>query len=215
MASISRASPRQDISCGATARLKEASASAISRGADGERSGLKFGQRAPLKLAFDGVMSNQPSSRSRVCSAADAPSLRDALRWTGRSRCRARTDALLVEAKTDFGWRIDCAVLVNIELDGNTAEGVLTYAADGRRTLQGNACADNLDVTPYLSTIRRWQAMRAIGSHADQLDGLTISTLICGSPPRASQSERKAAHGVAANLRADNGRHWAIASLRL
>ena len=43
---------------------------------------------------------------------------------------------------------------VNIELDGNTAEGVLNFATDGRKTLQGTLAADTLDVSPYMSTMR-------------------------------------------------------------
>ena len=43
---------------------------------------------------------------------------------------------------------------VNIELDGNTGEGVLTFAGDGRKTLQGTLAADRLDLTPYVSTAR-------------------------------------------------------------
>ena len=40
---------------------------------------------------------------------------------------------------------------VNLELDGNSAEGVLTFAADGRQTLQGTLAADEINLTPYLS----------------------------------------------------------------
>ena len=43
---------------------------------------------------------------------------------------------------------------VNVELDGNAAEGVLTFATDGRQTLQGTLAADELDLTPYISTVR-------------------------------------------------------------
>src|SRR5437899_2412172 len=43
---------------------------------------------------------------------------------------------------------------VNLDLDGNAAEGVLTYAANGRTTWQGTLAADALDLTPYISTTR-------------------------------------------------------------
>jgi AsmA protein len=43
---------------------------------------------------------------------------------------------------------------VNVELDGNSAEGVLTFATDGRQTLQGTLASDTLDLSPYVSTIR-------------------------------------------------------------
>jgi AsmA protein len=43
---------------------------------------------------------------------------------------------------------------VNVELDGNTAEGALTLATDGRQSVQGTLDSDALDLTPYVSTIR-------------------------------------------------------------
>src|SRR5674476_1470988 len=43
---------------------------------------------------------------------------------------------------------------VNVELDGNVAEGVMTYANNGRQTLQATLAAGNLDFTPYISTFR-------------------------------------------------------------
>ena len=62
---------------------------------------------------------------------------------------------------------------VNVELDGNTAEGVLTFAADGRQTLQGTLAADALDLTPYVSTVRLIAANeRAWNNGRITLDGL-------------------------------------------
>src|SRR5262249_37753599 len=50
----------------------------------GERSGLKFRVAGePLKLAFDGFMSDQPTVKIEGMLAADAPSLRETLLWTG------------------------------------------------------------------------------------------------------------------------------------
>src|SRR5207237_511691 len=43
---------------------------------------------------------------------------------------------------------------VNVELDGNVAEGVMTYSNNGRHTLQATLAADALDFTPYISTFR-------------------------------------------------------------
>jgi AsmA protein len=42
---------------------------------------------------------------------------------------------------------------VNVELDGNTAEGVLAFATDGRAVMQGTLDAGDIDLTPYLSTV--------------------------------------------------------------
>jgi len=122
----------------------------------GERSGLKFRVAgAPLKVAFDGFMSTQPTLKIEGTLAADAASLRDALRWTGgKPLAGGGLTHFALKAKTDLVGGTFALSSVNIELDGNTAEGVLTYAADGRRTLQGTLAADNLDLTPYISTIR-------------------------------------------------------------
>jgi AsmA protein len=63
---------------------------------------------------------------------------------------------------------------VNLELDGNAAEGVLTYAANGRRTWQGTLAAEELDLTPYVSTIRLLTAnAREWDRMPIALDGLT------------------------------------------
>ena len=43
---------------------------------------------------------------------------------------------------------------VNVELDGNVAEGVMTVANNGRQTLQATLAAGALDFTPYISTFR-------------------------------------------------------------
>ena len=62
---------------------------------------------------------------------------------------------------------------VNVELDGNSAEGVLTFAADGRQTLQGTLAAETLDLTPYISTVRLIAANeRAWNNGRITLDGL-------------------------------------------
>ena len=62
---------------------------------------------------------------------------------------------------------------VNVELDGNSVEGVLTFAADGRQTLQGTLAADTLDLTPYVSTVRLLTANeRAWNNGRITLDGL-------------------------------------------
>src|SRR5215470_16196884 len=43
---------------------------------------------------------------------------------------------------------------VHVELDGNAAEGVLTFAGDGKKAVQGTLAADALDLSPYVSTVR-------------------------------------------------------------
>lgn len=122
----------------------------------GDRSGLKFRlSGSPLKAAFDGFMSRRPTLKIEGTLAADAPSLRDALRWAGEKPWPGGGFGhFALKAQTSVvGGTIGLSG-VNVELDGNTAEGVLTYAIDGRRTLQGTLAVEGLDLTPYISTVR-------------------------------------------------------------
>ena len=142
----------------------------------GDSSGLKLRlSGTPLTLAFEGVMSDTPSFKVDGTLSAQAASLRDALRWTGDTpvpgggfgRFTLKGQARMVGSAIALSG-------VNVELDGNAAEGVLTYAANGLRTWQGTLAAGDLDLTPYVSTVRltndnarEWDPM-PIG-----LDGLT------------------------------------------
>ena len=78
-----------------------------------------------------------------------------------------------IKAKTNvLGGTISLSS-VNVELDGNSAEGVLTFAADGRQTLQGTLASEALDLTPYISTVRLIAANeRAWNNGRITLDGL-------------------------------------------
>jgi AsmA protein len=142
----------------------------------GDSSGLKVRlSGAPLRIAFDGVMSNQPSFKVDGALSADATSLRDALRWTGDTplpgggfgRFTLKSQAKLLGSAIALSG-------VNVELDGNAAEGVLTYASNGQRTWQGTLAADDLDLTPYVSAIRVMTAnSREWNGLPISLDGLT------------------------------------------
>ncbi len=122
----------------------------------GDSSGLKVRLTgAPLRLVFEGVMSNRPNFKVDGALAADTASLRDAVRWTGDTplpgggfgRFALKAQANMVGGALSLSG-------VNLDLDGNAAEGVLTYAANGRTTWQGTLAADALDLTPYISTTR-------------------------------------------------------------
>jgi AsmA protein len=122
----------------------------------GNRSGLKVRLAgAPLKAAFEGSLSMSPTLKIEGTLAADAPSLRNTLLWTGQKPLPGGGfGRFAIKAQTTVvGGTIGLSG-VNVDLDGNTAEGVLTFATDGRQTLQGTLAADTLDVTPYVSTVR-------------------------------------------------------------
>jgi AsmA protein len=142
----------------------------------GNRTGLKlrFAGR-PMKAAFEGSISVQPTLKIEGTVAADAPSLRNALIWTGQQPLPGGGfGRFAIKAQTNVvGGSIGLSG-VNVELDGNTAEGVLTFATDGRKTLQGTLATDTLDLSPYVSTIRLLTTnQRAWNSTRITLDGLS------------------------------------------
>jgi AsmA protein len=122
----------------------------------GETSGLKLRiGGAPLKAAFEGTMGVRPTLKIDGTLAADAPSLRAAMSWmTGRPLYGVGLGRFALKARTNAVSGSVAFSNLNIELDGNAAEGVLTYAQRGRSTLQGTLAVDALDLTPYLSAIR-------------------------------------------------------------
>ena len=142
----------------------------------GSRSGLKLRiAGAPMKAAFEGAISVKPTLKIEGTVAADAVSLRNALIWTGQQPLPGGGfGRFSIKAQTNVvGGNIGLSG-VNVELDGNTAEGVLTFATDGRKTLQGTLASDTLDLSPYVSTIRLLTTnQRAWSDGRITLDGLS------------------------------------------
>jgi AsmA protein len=122
----------------------------------GDRSGLKVRLNGtPVKLAFEGNVSTNPTLKVDGTLTADSSSLRDTLRWAGYQPVSGGGfGRFAIKAKTSVASGTIALSTVNIELDGNVAEGVLTFSTDGRRSVQGTLAADDLNLTPYLGTIR-------------------------------------------------------------
>jgi AsmA protein len=122
----------------------------------GDRSGLKARLvSAPLKLAFDGTVANRTSLMMEGTLTVDSASLRNALRWTGQpSPGAGGFGRFALKARANVIGASIALTNVNVELDGNVAEGVMTYANNGRQTLQATLAAGALDFTPYISTFR-------------------------------------------------------------
>jgi AsmA protein len=122
----------------------------------GDRSGLKLRLSGePLKFAFEGTWSTRPTLKIEGTVAADSASLRDTMRWAGlRPLTGSGFGRFALKAKTNVSGGTFAFSTVNVELDGNAAEGVLTFATDGRQTLQGTLAAEELDLTPYVSATR-------------------------------------------------------------
>src|SRR4051794_29672388 len=121
----------------------------------GERSGLKARlASAPLKLAFDGTVANRTSMMMEGTVTIDSLSLRNAMRWTGQPPPPGGFGRFALKARANVVGGSVALTNVNVELDGNVAEGVMTFANSGRQTLQATLAAGNLDFTPYISTVR-------------------------------------------------------------
>jgi len=123
----------------------------------GDRSGLKARlASAPLKLAFDGTIANRTSMMMEGTMTIDSASLRNAMRWTGQAPPGAGGfGRFALKARANVVGPSIALTNVNVELDGNVAEGVMTYANNnGRLSLQATLAADALDFTPYISTVR-------------------------------------------------------------
>ncbi|MGB7034151.1 MAG: AsmA family protein, partial [Xanthobacteraceae bacterium] len=122
----------------------------------GDRTGVKLRlSSAPLQLAFDGGATDQPTLKLDGTVDVEAPSLRDALHWAGKSQVPfGGFGRFALRAQSDVGGGTAALSNVNVDLDGNTAEGALTLAIDGRSQVQGTLAADALDLTPYVSGVR-------------------------------------------------------------
>ena len=120
----------------------------------GDRSGLKLRLTgAPFKIAFEGAMSQKPSFKMEGTLAIDGKSLHEALRWTNRQPLPGSgIGPFALKAQTIFTSGTAIMSGVNIELDGNVAEGVMAVATEPRVTLKGTLAADSLDLSPYVST---------------------------------------------------------------
>jgi AsmA protein len=122
----------------------------------GDRSGLKARlSSAPLKVAFDGSVADRTSMMMEGTLTIDSPSLRSAMGWMGGAPPGAGGfGRFALKARANVVGPSIALTNVNVELDGNVAEGVMTYANNGRQTLQATLAAGNLDFTPYISTFR-------------------------------------------------------------
>jgi AsmA protein len=171
----------------------------------GEHSGIKVRVAgAPVKAAFDGAMSAQPTLKIDGTLSIETPSLRDALHWTDARRLPfGGFGHFALRGHSSMSGGAVSLSNVNVELDGNMAEGVITLSTD-RRTVQGTLAADTLDVTPYLSGIH---FLAANDRNWDQLpitlNGLSESDLDLRISARSVKvaSAQLGRTAVAANLR--------------
>jgi AsmA protein len=94
----------------------------------GDRSGLKVRlASAPLKVAFDGSVANRTSAMMEGTLTVDSSSLRSALQWIGQaSPAAGGFGRFALKARANVVGASVALTNVNVELDGNVAEGVMT-----------------------------------------------------------------------------------------
>ena len=122
----------------------------------GDRSGLKVRLAgAPFKVAFDGHMSNRPALKLEGTRRGRRPlAARGCCAGPGGSRWTAAGFGLFaLKAQMLLSGGSFALSQVNIELDGNAADGVLAFSSEPRMTVKGTLAAEQLDLTPYVSTI--------------------------------------------------------------
>jgi AsmA protein len=119
----------------------------------GDSSGLKVRLSSTLlTLAFDGTTSDEPTLKIQGLLGVESPSLREAMRWAGNDKLPfGGFGRFALRAQSDIGRGMTSLSNVNVELDGNSAEGALTLSTDNHRLVQGTLAADALDLTPYIS----------------------------------------------------------------
>ena len=109
----------------------------------------------PLKLAFDGAVANRTSLMLEGTLTADSGALRNALRWAGQEPPGSGGfGRFALKARANVVGPSIALTNVNVELDGNVGEGVMTYSNNGRQTLQATLAAGTIDLTPYVSAFR-------------------------------------------------------------
>jgi AsmA protein len=171
----------------------------------GDRSGLKLRLGgAPFKLAFDGHMSQRPTLKMEGTLATDGKSLREMMRWAGMQPLPGGgAGPFALKAQTTLTGGNFTLSGVNIELDGNVAEGVLAFSTDPRMTLKGTLAADALDLTPYVTGAEVLQNERDWSRATISVDGLADFDLdLRLSAARITVASAKLGRtGVAANLR--------------
>jgi AsmA protein len=171
----------------------------------GEKSGVKMRlSSAPLKVTFDGSASDQPSLKLDGMLSVESPSLREALRWAdARQLPFGGFGRFALRAQSSMADGIVSMSGVNVELDGNVAEGAITLSTD-RHTVQGTLAADALDLTPYVSGIhllaendRNWDQL-PLG--VDGLDNFNLDLRLSAANVKISNAQLGRT-AVAANMR--------------
>lgn len=142
----------------------------------GDRAGIKVRLNgAPFKIGFEGHIARTPTFRMEGTLAGDTESLRNALVWAGlKPLPGGGFGRFALKAHMNMVGGTVALTSVNVEMDGNRAEGVMAFSTEGRTLLQGTLASDELDLTPFLSTLHVLRTAERDWSPVPiMLDGLT------------------------------------------
>ncbi|MBV8753746.1 MAG: AsmA family protein [Hyphomicrobiales bacterium] len=142
----------------------------------GSRAGIKVRlSGTPFKIGFDGHVARVPTFRIEGTLAADTESLRNTLVWAGlKPLPGGGFGRFALKSHLNMVGGTVALTSVNVEMDGNRAEGVMAFTTEGPTVLQGTLAADELDLTPFLSTLHVLRTAERDWSPVPiMLDGLT------------------------------------------
>ena len=109
-----------------------------------------------LRASFAGEASTAGSFQLDGRASASTPSLRRAIEWTGTpTGPGAILGAASIEGAAHWAGRAISFETATVELDGNRAEGALSFVlADTRPAVEGTIASERLDLTPYAEAAR-------------------------------------------------------------
>lgn len=122
----------------------------------GDRTGFRVRATSiPLKLAFDGHIGRKPTLKLEGALSADSVSLRKAVLWaTGRTLPGAGLGRFALKSQASIVGNVFSLTALNLEVDGNAAEGAVTLTGGSRPLLQGTLAANEVNATPYVAEVR-------------------------------------------------------------
>ena len=121
----------------------------------GERSVVKSRLASPtFKFAFDGAMTGGLAKADGILNA-DVTSLRSVIRLLGQTPPATNGfGRFALRARTALNGKVLTLNNANLELDGNTGEGVVQINFVDRPVVLATLATDNLDLTAYSSLVR-------------------------------------------------------------
>ena len=124
---------------------------------DGDTSPARFAVASkPLRLSFTGTAKGPAAPQLEGATTVTAPSVRRVAEWLGTALGNGSIlGAGLIEGRLNWTGQSLSFTNARVELDGNSAEGVLAInLASGRPRLTGTLATEKLDLSAYIETFQ-------------------------------------------------------------